>query len=130
MNSVAMDTYGAMTTELGLMDAPPEKLVLLLLDGAASRLNSAIAAMEGGNIAKKGELISKSISIIGYLSSILDRDPGPEIADNLSELYDYMGRRLLAANLNDDQAAIREVVDLLGEVRSGWSEMMTMSVKK
>ena len=60
----------------------------------------------------------------------LDRDPGPEIADNLSELYDYMGRRLLAANLNDDQAAIREVVDLLGEVRSGWSEMMTMSVKK
>ncbi|MDI5818780.1 flagellar protein FliS, partial [Salmonella enterica subsp. enterica serovar Kentucky] len=41
------------------------------------------------------------------------QEKGGEIATNLSELYDYMIRRLLQANLRNDAQAIEEVEGLL-----------------
>ncbi len=45
---------------------------------------------------------------------------GGEIAGNLKDLYDYMERRLLHANLNNDIAALEEVIGLLRQVKSAW----------
>jgi hypothetical protein len=46
---------------------------------------------------------------------------GQVVLDNLSELYEYMVRRLLHANLNGDKGAIGEVLGLLGEIREAWA---------
>ena len=54
------------------------------------------------------------------LQSWLDMEKGGEIAGNLNNLYDYMVRRLLEANTENDQAALDEVAGLLGEIKAGW----------
>jgi flagellar protein FliS len=68
----------------------------------------------------KGELISKSIAIIGGLREALDPTQGGEIAMNLDRLYEYMIARLIEANKVNDPALVNEVAGLLREVKSGW----------
>jgi flagellar protein FliS len=111
-----------------LSDASPEKLIQLLLEGSTTRLNAAVAAMQAGNIAEKGELIGKTISIIEYLRVILDRDAAPEFTENLDSLYGYMVQNLVKANFHNDEEALKEVVGLISELRSGWSELARTGV--
>ena len=41
-----------------------------------------------------------------------------EIAKGLAQLYDYMGQRLIEANIKKDKAPIAEVVAMLEELRN------------
>lgn len=62
--------------------------------------------MQNGAIADKGMAISKAIAIIQEgLRLSLDKDKGGELAANLDALYDYMGHRLLQANLRTDDTS-------------------------
>ena len=51
----------------------------------------------------------------------VDHEAGGEIAGSLSALYDYVQTRLIEANLHNDPAALRESLDLLGEIESAWN---------
>ncbi|PVF10655.1 flagellar protein FliS, partial [Yersinia pestis] len=44
-------------------------------------------------------------------------------AENLSALYDYMSRRLLYANLHNDEQAINEVSALLENIADAWRQI-------
>ncbi len=48
-------------------------------------------------------------------------EAGGEIAGNLSALYDYVMHRLTEANLHNDPEALRESLELLGEIDSAWN---------
>ena len=50
----------------------------------------------------------------------LDHEAGGAIARNLDALYDYLGRRLLQANVRDDVEAIDEALALLRQIKSAW----------
>lgn len=100
--------------------ASPHQLVKMLIDGAVERVIQARGAMERGMTARKGERIGKAISIVDSLRASLDMDRGGDIAGNLASLYDYIGRRLLHANLKNDADALEEVLRLLREIQSGW----------
>lgn len=68
--------------------------------------------------------LSKAINIIDNgLKSGLDPQQGGEIAENLAALYDYMKRRLMQANLHNDEAAIAEVVKLLENIADAWRQI-------
>ncbi|MGB8928106.1 MAG: flagellar export chaperone FliS, partial [Pantoea agglomerans] len=45
-------------------------------------------------------------------------------ADNLLDLYNYMTRRLLHANLNNDVTAVEEVEGLLRNIADAWKEVV------
>jgi flagellar protein FliS len=45
------------------------------------------------------------------------------VAGNLDRLYDYMGRRLLDANVNNDRAALEEVHRLLSGIKDAWDAL-------
>ena len=47
-------------------------------------------------------------------------DAGGELSQRLDSLYDYVTRRLLFAQLRDDDAALDEASRLLAPVREGW----------
>ena len=104
--------------------ATAHELVLMLFDGALVSIASAAHNMRTGNIAAKGESISKAIEIIeNGLKASLDHRTGGELAERLGALYEYMGNRLLHANLRNDKAALEEVSSLLRELKSAWEEI-------
>lgn len=114
--------YAKVGVETGVMAANPHKLIVMLFDGAVIAVRSALVHMQAGNIPEKGKAISKAIQIIeNGLRASLDRKAGGQIGDNLDALYDYMQRRLLLANLNNEPEMLQEVERLLNELREAWN---------
>src|SRR6202008_3899603 len=97
-----VNAYAKVGIETGVTSASPHKLIVMLFDGALVAVNSAIMHMKAGNIPDKGAAISKAILIIDSgLRASLDKKAGGEIAEGLDALYEYMGARLLQANLKN-----------------------------
>jgi len=113
--------YRKVDVQSNIETASPHKLIQMLLDGALSKIHLARALMEQRQIAAKGEQIAWALSIIEGLKGALDLEAGGEIAANLDALYDYVMRRLLVANLDNDVTVLDEVTRLLIDVRAGWN---------
>ena len=101
--------------------ADPHGLITMLLDGAIERLTKARGHMLHGQVAAKGELISRVLDIISELRGSLDPKVETPLVGQLGALYDYMGRRLLHANLHDDPRVLDEVSRLLQQLRQAWT---------
>jgi flagellar secretion chaperone FliS len=124
MNAIAaMKQYQQVSVHSGIMDASPHRLVQMLMEGALEKIALAKGNMANRNVASKGENISKAIAIIGGLQASLNMGAGGEIAKNLNDLYDYMSRRLVAANLRNDASILDEVASLMAEIKTGWDNM-------
>ena len=117
----ALNQYSKVGTESGVADADPHRLIQMLMEGALDKISVAKGFMQRGETAEKGRHISWAISLINGLSVSLDRDQGGEIAQNLSDLYEYMCNRLLEANINNNLAYLDEVADLMRQIKSGWN---------
>jgi flagellar protein FliS len=114
----------------GVTDADPHRLVLMLLEGALDKMATVKGLIMRGEIAKKGEVIGQAISIIGGLRSSLDLSKGGEIAANLDNLYEYIERQLIQANLNNNIEIVNEVVSLLREIKTAWDSIPVESRTK
>tara|TARA_R110000772_G_scaffold230854_1_gene341594 strand:+ start:449 stop:871 length:423 start_codon:yes stop_codon:yes gene_type:complete len=118
--SAAMKQYQHNYIQGGAETASPHRLVQMLMEGALDKLLAARRSMIAKEIAKKGENISWTISIIDSLRSCLNVEVGGEFAQNLYALYDYMEQKLLEANIKNDTKLIDEVAKLMIQVKSGW----------
>jgi flagellar protein FliS len=116
--------YQSTAVHGGVAGADPHRLVLMLMDGALERIAIARGCIERngkGDVARKAAALSQCVSIVGELRGSLDLAAGGELATNLHNLYDYMVRRLLLANANNDAKLLAEVASLLDNVRSAWA---------
>ena len=117
--------YAKIGVESAVMSASQQQLVVMLFDGALSAVIRARLFMQDGNIAGKGSSISKAINIIeAGLKESLAESRGDELADNLLNLYNYMTRRLVHANMHNDVAAVEEVEGLLRNIADAWKEVV------
>jgi len=117
--------YAKIGVESAVMSASQQQLVVMLFDGALSALIRARLFMQDGNIEGKGNSISKAINIIeAGLKEGPTENRGDDLADNLLDLYNYMTRRLLHANLHNDVAAVEEVEGLLRNIADAWKEVV------
>jgi flagellar protein FliS len=124
MNAVsAIKQYQQVSVNSSVMGASPHRLVQMLMEGALERIAVAKESMARNEIAMKGQNISRAIHIVGGLQGSLNTEVGGEIAENLSNLYDYMVRRLLVANSQNDASILDEVSGLMLEVKMGWDTM-------
>ena len=113
--------YRQTAVSSAVLDADPHRLVALMFSGLRERLQLAAACIDAGNVARKGQAISESSTIVGALAGSLNMEAGGEIAQNLLALYDYIQRRLLEANVANDTAALRECDGLIGDIESAWN---------
>jgi len=95
------------------------------MEGALDKISKAKGFMQQEGvqaIANKGEQISWAISIIDGLKVSLDKtvDGGGELVQNLEDLYTYMEKRLVEANLHNKIEYLDEVANLLKEIKVGW----------
>ena len=112
--------YHTVSVHSGVAMADPHGLVLMLMDACAERLATACGCIERREIARKAKLLHSCVTLIAELRGSLNLAAGGPLAENLSNLYDYMMRRLLLANVNSEAASVREVQGLLNDVRSAW----------
>jgi flagellar protein FliS len=120
MNKKAMEGYGRGALESEVNYASPYRIIQMLMEGALSKLAAAKGCIERNDYAEKSRQITWGLNIIQGLRTSLDEEKGGEIASNLDNLYEYMGRRLLEANTKNDIAIIDEVITLLQEIKAGW----------
>lgn len=117
---LAMNHYKQISVHSAVMDATPHRLVQMLMEGVLERVALAKGNISRKEIAKKGENISKAITIVGGLQASLNKEKGGELAENLSNLYDYISRRLITANVRSDERILDEIAGLMLEVKAGW----------
>jgi flagellar protein FliS len=115
--------YGRIAAESEAGFASPHRLVQMLMEGALDKVASAKGCMARKDFEGKSEQITWASSIINGLRSGLDLEAGGEIANNLNNLYEYMNRRLIDANVQNDVAILDEIIGLLVEIKSAWDAM-------
>jgi flagellar protein FliS len=120
MNNKGLNAYRNVHVSSAVQYADGIQLIQMLFDGLIETLASAEGHIERKNIAEKCRVLNRASGIIYGLQDSLDFNKGTDLARNLSDLYDYMIRRLLFANLHNDVNAIREVKGLANEIRSAW----------
>jgi flagellar protein FliS len=122
------NAYAKVGLETGVTTASPHQLIVMLFEGALIAISTATQQMKAGDIAAKGQAISKAISIINSgLRASLNKEAGGEIGQNLDALYEYLSNRLLLANLNNDLEILAEVDRLLRELKGAWDAIGTSS---
>lgn len=120
MNNGA-SAYAKINVETGVTSASPHKLIMMLFDGAMVSITAAKRHMEAGEIAPKGEAISRAISIVeNGLRASLDKSVGGDMAMNLDALYGYITTRLLMANLRNQPELLDEAHQLLKGLHEAW----------
>jgi flagellar secretion chaperone FliS len=119
----ASAAYQDMSARGSVEGADRHQLTGMLYDGLIDRVNQARGAMRRGDVPAKGNHFGRALAILGELRGTLDHDAGGALAARLDSLYDYIARRLLQAQLNNDERALDEVIDLLTPVRDAWRQI-------
>jgi flagellar secretion chaperone FliS len=106
--------------EGAVLSAAPERLVVMLYDGARRFLNQAAVAMAESQIEISHRKLRRAEDIILHLRDTLDMDQG-DIARRLETIYLFCGRHLMQARFDRDPSMIELVSGLLAQLRDSWA---------
>lgn len=105
--------------------ASPGELTLMLYNGCLKFLSKAKHAIQDKNIQDKNTNLIKAQAIISELMATLNMDI--EVSNNMFALYEYMNRRLVEANIQNDVSIIEEVEGFVTEFRDTWKEVIRIN---
>lgn len=109
------------TTQVGTAD--PARLVLMMYDGAIRFARQGAEAIREADIEAANTNLGRAQDIVTELTGALNLETG-EIAVHLQQMYDYIGRQLVAANVKKDEAPLAEAIELLHELRDTWQQLI------
>ncbi|UVC31241.1 flagellar export chaperone FliS [Pantoea sp. SOD02] len=113
--------YTAVSLDSQVAGATPHQLITMLFDGAINAMRRAEIYFQQGNIARRGEMISRAINIIDNgLRAGLNHEVGGQIPADLERLYEYVSRNLLEANLNKSGEKLPQLITLMVEMAETW----------
>ena len=107
--------------------ATPEKVLILLYDGAIQFLNKALISIDEKNHAETYNNIVGAEHIILEFMNTLDFEQGGDFAVRLNALYQYFYNRLIEANMKKDKEIVKQVLDFLVDLRATWKQAINMT---
>jgi len=107
----------------------PLDLVIMLYSGAIEYLEGAAHAIENKDLQTKIKCIDKAIAIICELNNSLNGEDGGEITATLENLYLYMSKELVLANIKNDSGKISHIAALLKTIQEGWLDIKSRNPK-
>lgn len=110
-----------------VLTASPAELTLLLYEGAIKFCNLAIVAIEKKEMQKAHTNIMKAEKIVDHLRITLDMKY--PVAKDFERVYEYIGWRLIQANMKKDTEMIEEALMHLRSMRDTWKEVMRINGK-
>lgn len=124
---MAMPNAYAQYNNNKIMMASPPELTLMLYDGAIKFMNIALMGIEQNDVQKAHTNIVKTQKIIDYLRETLDMKY--PVAQDFENIYSYLDRRLVDANMTKNPEIVNEILEHLRSVRDNWKAVME-KVKK
>jgi len=107
----------------------PEKILLMLYDGAINFSRIAQEKAANGDKSERGKYVSKAQAIVAELMNTLDHETGGVIADRLEQLYLYIINEYVQANVNNSVSSLGNTIKILSMLRDTWAEAIEI-VKK
>jgi len=102
--------------------APPGRVLTMLYDRLTRDLYDASAAITGGDLMLANTLLQHAQEIVIALNSALDVDVWPA-GRGLAQVYDFLVRHLVTANVRKSVAAVNECISLVEPLGSAWHEV-------
>jgi flagellar protein FliS len=99
--------------------APPQRLHLMLIEGAIRFGRQAEQALNRGDEIAAAAPLSRVVDIVGEMLAGV-RTTKSELNQKIGDLYWFMFRRVSEAKINSDAAALAEVLRLLEFERQTW----------
>lgn len=118
--SSAIGEYQQIKTRSDVESATPHRLIQLMMERVLAKISMAGGHMQQNDVSNKGRLIGDAIELISGLQESLNYKANKNLSGNFDALYDYMTRRLLVANLRNDEGILLEVASLMGELKEAW----------
>lgn len=119
MQTAARENY--LATEV--MTAPPQKLQLLLIEGAMRFCNLALARWDQGDQEAAGEALMRAQGIVTELIAGVRPEHQRELARKAASVYLYLFRTLVDAHLRHDAQLVRDALRVLEVERGTWQEV-------
>ena len=107
--------------------ASPEKILILLYDGAIQFLNKAKIAMQNNNVPEIHNNIIGCEEIIEEFINTVDEEKGGDFAIRIKALYQYFYNTLVMANIKKDESKSDEVLKHLIELRATWKQAIAIA---
>ncbi|TCS83304.1 flagellar export chaperone FliS [Tepidibacillus fermentans] len=105
--------------------ASPGELTLMLYNGCLKFIKQAKQAIQEKKIEEKNTNLIKAQNIIRELMATLNMDY--EVAKHMMQMYDYMLRRLMEANIKSDIEILNEIEGYVIDFRDTWKEVIQIN---
>ncbi|NQU25536.1 MAG: flagellar export chaperone FliS [Candidatus Nealsonbacteria bacterium] len=119
MQSSAQANY--LTTEV--MTATPQKLQLMMIEGAIRSAEQARANWTAGDDEGACESLIRAQEIVGELMAALNHEIAPELTGKVASVYMFVFRSLVEANYQHDEKRLDDAVRILEEERQTWRQV-------
>jgi len=122
-----MSTHGTPSQEYlknAVLTASPEQLQLMLYDGAIRFSTRGLEAIQAQDREAAFNALDRAQRIVLELSNGLRREVNPDLADQMSALYNFVFNKLVEANVNQDEQAIHDALRILRHQRETWVLLM------
>lgn len=106
-----------------VLTAPPQKLQLMLIDGALRYARQAADHWREGRIYEGGEALIGCQRIVTELLRGLKPEVAPSLVENVSNVYRFIFRTLVEAGMRRDAAKLAEAMRLLDIERETWRQV-------
>jgi len=125
-----MNPYLKQYQQNQVQTASPEKLLIMLYEGAIQFLNKAKIGLETNNLEEIHNNIVRAQRIITEFMNTLDMEAGGDMAKNLYSLYEYLHHRLVQANIKKDVQMVDEVLGHLKDLKNTWEEAIKIAARE
>lgn len=115
-------TYKEIDITTDVMTASAHRLVQLLLNRCLEHMQATKKHIEQNLLTEKFASISKATDILEYLRLCLNMEDAKAktISVTLDQLYTYIEKLLLLANLHNNTEHVDEAMKLLRNIKEGW----------
>lgn len=113
------DTY----FDTQVLTAPPQKLQLMLIDGALRYGRQAADHWREGRIYEGGEALIGCQRIVAELLRSMKPEMAPALVEKVSDVYRFVFRTLVEAGIKRDAGKLAEAMRLLDIERETWRQV-------
>ena len=124
MSSFSQGSY----LETEVMTAPPQKLQLMLIEGAIRCGRQTQTHWKAGQDDQACETLIRAQQIVTELISGLNREAHPELVKKVASVYLFIYRGLVEAGLEHDEEKLDDAIRVLEEERETWRSVCKKGV--